>query len=370
MRDVRSFVRSFVRSSQVCSSVVCRLRSRPRELGLESVHRLSRSGTAEIPQVDSSSAPPPSRLCPLSYLRSYPTLNPGTASILPPQLSTAAHPRACGSTLELCIPPDPTVHRSLAPTAAPPGGRLARHRRKSSRPTERRSRAPTAAPPGGRHPRLRGKSLVPRSAVRARPLQHLQVAAKRGFGQVLSSHGQPFARAHCSTSRWPPLAAQAQVHSSHGAPFARAHCSTSRWPPPRHRRKSTRPTERPFARAHCSTSRWPPSAAACKFSRPTDSRSRAPTAAPPGGRHARPWRKSARPTERRSRAPTAAPPGGRHRGIGQVPLIPRSAVRSRPLQHPQGGRRSRPRRKSTRPTGILGPSPTSRPPRSHPPRCT
>ena len=49
--------------------------------------------------------------------------------------------------------------------------------------------------------------------------------------QNILFHGQPFARAHCSTSRCPPCAAYMHVHLFHGQPFARAHCSTSRCPP-------------------------------------------------------------------------------------------------------------------------------------------
>ena len=43
-------------------------------------------------------------------------------------------------------------------------------------------------------------------------------------------HAQPFARAHCVTSRCPPFAASEHVYLSHGQPFARAHCVTSRRP--------------------------------------------------------------------------------------------------------------------------------------------
>ena len=373
----------------------------------------------------------------------------------------------------------PTERRSRAPTAAPPGDRLPRHTCKSSRPTEqpfarahcstsrwppraataqvhssteRRSRAPTAAPPGGRLSRLRASLLVPRSAVRARPLQHLQVSRLRGMAQVHSSHGAPFARAHCSTSRWPPSAAKRkslvprrsrsraptaappggrlrgcgasplvprsavrarplqhlQVAafrgmraslSSHGAPFARTHCSTSRWPPSAAARKSSRPTERrsraptaappggrprgmaqvfsshgapfarahcstsrwppcaakaqvtpshgaPLARAHCSTSRWPPSAASRQVTRPTERRSRAPTAAPRGGRLSRHRGKSTRSTERRCARPLQHLQVAVFRGCGARLLVPRSAVRRAPTEAPPGGRRSRHRRKS------------------------
>ena len=76
--------------------------------------------------------------------------------------------------------------------------------------------------------------------------------------QVSSSHGQPFARNHCSTSRCPPLAAPIHVFSSHGHPFARAHCSTSRCPPSAANSHVIQSHGQPFARAHCSTSRCPP----------------------------------------------------------------------------------------------------------------
>jgi len=51
------------------------------------------------------------------------------------------------------------------------------------------------------------------------------------YEHVCSSHGQPFSRAHFSTSRWPRPAVYAHVFASHGQSFSRAHFSTSRWPP-------------------------------------------------------------------------------------------------------------------------------------------
>ena len=42
------------------------------------------------------------------------------------------------------------------------------------------------------------------------------------------SHGQPCARAHCNTSRYPPKAAAAHVQESHGQSCSRAHRSVSR----------------------------------------------------------------------------------------------------------------------------------------------
>jgi hypothetical protein len=212
--------------------------------------------------------------------------------------------------------------RSCVPTSAPRGGPSTPRARTSPRPTGSRSRAPTAAPRGGRH--------SPRC-------EH-----------VSSSHGQPFSRAHFSTSRWPPLAALAHVSSSHGQPFSRAHFSTSRWPPsPRSARLLVpraavlaRPLQhlevaalaayahvssshgQPFSRAHFSTSRWPPrrdahvpSSHGQPFSRAHFSVSRWP------------------PPPRRARL-----------------LVPRAAVLARPFQHREVARRRRAR---------------ARPPRSH-----
>ena len=107
--------------------------------------------------------------------------------------------------------------------------------RTSTRPTGSRSRAPTAAPRGGRAPR-------------------------RERAHVCSSHGQPFSRAHLSTSRWPP-SPRTHVSSFHGQPFSCAHLSTSRWPALRRARARGRlgSTGSRFARPF-STSRWPPRA--------------------------------------------------------------------------------------------------------------
>ena len=149
-------------------------------------------------------------------------------------------------------------------------------------------------------------------------------------------------RAHFSTSRWPPSAASVQVRSS-----------------PRQGAVRARPLQHLQVAAN--------SAASCaSLPRPTERRSRAPTAASPGGRLSRPmvqvdsshgqggslarahcstsrWPLSAAARQVLSshgsagrRAPTAAPPGGRHPAApAQVPRLPRSAVRSQPLQHLQ-----------------------------------
>jgi hypothetical protein len=63
-------------------------------------------------------------------------------------------------------------------------------------------------------------------------------------------HGQPFARAHRSTSRCPPNAAPRHVSTSHRHPFARAHCSTSRCLPSAAHEHVILFHGKPFARAH------------------------------------------------------------------------------------------------------------------------
>ena len=79
---------------------------------------------------------------------------------------------------------------------------------------------------------------------------------------VLRSQRQPLARAHCSTSRWPPAAAFEQAHSSQRQPLARAHMSTSRWPFSAAEQHVSMSQRQPLVRNHLSDSRWPPDAAA------------------------------------------------------------------------------------------------------------
>ena len=93
----------------------------------------------------------------------------------------------------------------------------------------------------------------------ARPLKCSRATERH----CCASQGQGgcWARAHCSTARWPCSAATLQVPSSQGQGgcWARAHCSTSRWPPlaaPRQVRLSQ--GSGGYWRAHFSTSRWPP----------------------------------------------------------------------------------------------------------------
>ena len=46
----------------------------------------------------------------------------------------------------------------------------------------------------------------------------------------MSAMGQPLARNHCKTSKWPFFTALNQVSIIHGQPFAWAHCTTSKCP--------------------------------------------------------------------------------------------------------------------------------------------
>ena len=112
------------------------------------------------------------------------------------------------------------------------------------------------------------------AAMQARPVPRGAEGEGPGrapLAQPLSSHsGAPWARAHCSSSRWPPSAANAQVYPSHGAGgfWARAHCSSSRWPPSAAALQviEFHGAGGVWARAHCSSSRWPPSAANAQVS--------------------------------------------------------------------------------------------------------
>ena len=74
-------------------------------------------------------------------------------------------------------------------------------------------------------------------------------------------HRQPCWRAHCSTARWPPRAAELHVPLPQVQPCCRANCSTSRWPPRAAELHVPLPQSQPCWRAHCSAARWPPAAA-------------------------------------------------------------------------------------------------------------
>ena len=78
---------------------------------------------------------------------------------------------------------------------------------------------------------------------------------------VSSSHGQPFARAHCRTRRWPPSAACQHVSSSHGQPFARP---LQHLEPPAADAHADSSHGQPLPRAHLSTLRWPPPPRTCR----------------------------------------------------------------------------------------------------------
>jgi len=102
-------------------------------------------------------------------------------------------------------------------------------------------RRPGAQAPAPAHPAAgaqahagmrRAPGRVHRVRTRACARVRTRIRARAPLANPLSSHsGAPWARAHCSSSRWPAPAASLHVCSSHGAPWARAHCSSARWPP-------------------------------------------------------------------------------------------------------------------------------------------
>ena len=149
-------------------------------------------------------------------------------------------------------------------------------------------------------PRTR-TSTCPRAAVRARPLQHLEVATLRRDAHVYSSHGQSFARAHFNISR-PPFAAFSHV--------SRSTRSRSRAPTLASRGGRTPPRS-------------------CTSDSSTGSRSRAPTSAP-RGRSSQP--RTSLSHAQPSRAPTSASRGGALRRPRARVLVPRAVALSRPLQ--------------------------------------
>jgi hypothetical protein len=93
------------------------------------------------------------------------------------------------------------------------------------------------------------------SATTAWPLA--VASAAHWFG----SHGQPLARAHYSTAKYPPVAAHAHVSSSHGQPLERVHCNTAKCPFIAAHAHAHSPHGQPLAQAHCSTAKCPPLAA-------------------------------------------------------------------------------------------------------------
>jgi hypothetical protein len=140
-----------------------------------------------------------------------------------------------------------------------------RRRRVRAPPTGSRSAVPTAALPGGRvtlrictSPHLRDS----RAAAPTAALQRWPPEAANCHWHVHLPQGQPCWCAHCSTARWPPLPAYMVVMTSHGQPVLPSplqHCQVFRCV--LQRCTSTPPTGQPCCRAHCSTVRWPPAAA-------------------------------------------------------------------------------------------------------------
>ena len=161
--------------------------------------------------------------------------------------------------------------------------------------------------------------LVPRAAVLACPLQHLEVAAQRRVR----------ARQH-------PRHVSAPTANGRASQCSRAPTSTPRGSLPPRASTSTSPTGS-FARAHFSV----------RLGVAALARVRAVPRRPTGGARplqhlevaaqrlaARDFSTSTRSTGSRSRAPTSAPRGGRPRAASaHVALGPRAVVLARPLQH-------------------------------------
>ena len=136
----------------------------------------------------------------------------------PPRAQGDVHTRiaqAPGAVLAWAVKSGETTVQSLSlyiVFTCKPHGHVTRHQNPILVPAgqhllgSRRS-APTPAAPGGRPP----------------PHKHTCLALL-----VYSGCGQPLARAHCNTRRWPPLAACAHVLLHQSQPSTRAHCSTSR----------------------------------------------------------------------------------------------------------------------------------------------
>jgi len=203
--------------------------------------------------------------------------------------------------------------------------------------TGSRSRAPTSAPRGGRPraPRARARLPVPRAAVLARPLQRLEVAALR---RVRARQLVPRAAVLARPLQDLEVAALRRAQARPRVPRAvrsRAPTSAPRGgrPTPRSCTCTSLSHGQPFSRAHFSTSRWPPSPRTCTCTCPTGSRCRAPTAGPRGGR----------PSPRRSTSPRQShgqPFSRSHFSTSRWPprrgstcLSPRAVVLARPLQH-------------------------------------
>ena len=215
------------------------------------------------------------------------------------------------------------------------------------------ARASTSASRGGRPSPRNARLLVPRAVVRARQLQRLRGGRHSPRKCVPSSHGQPFARNHFSTSRWPPNAAFAHVNESHRQSFARTHLSTSRWPPLAAAQHVSSSPEQSFSRAHFSTSRWPPPAARAhvfsshgqSFARAHFSTSRRPRKRPSAHVHLSHGQSFSRAHLSTSRWPPFA---ARAR-----PTRPRAAVLARPLQHLEVATLRRPRARPLVPRAVV-----------------
>ena len=122
----------------------------------------------------------------------------------------------------------------------------------------------------------------------------------RACAHVPSSHGQPFARAHFSTSRWPPNAAYEHVFASHGQLAALRRSALAR---PLQRRRVRARRRVPRACSHLGGRRTPPQSPPVVLARPSVSRGGRPR----GARVVSSPRavRSPRRVPARSRAPTS-----------------------------------------------------------------
>jgi hypothetical protein len=128
-----------------------------------------------------------------------------------------------------CTYARPTGSRSRASTATIRGARFSPLPHSCTGPTNSFRAHPLQhlEVPGLR--RVRARPLAQRAAVRAHPPQQFEVPVFRRFRTRVLVPRTAFARIHCSTSRCPAIAAAlTHVSVSHGQPFTRAHCNTSR----------------------------------------------------------------------------------------------------------------------------------------------
>ena len=214
------------------------------------------------------------------------------------------------------VPPAAVRARPLGPVSTVPPSAVARCGRSShGQPFSRAHFSVSRWPLASDH----AHGLVPRAAVLARPLQHLEMAAPRRWcARQLVPRAVVLARPLQGLGVAALRRVRARIHVPRAAVLARTTSATSRWPPRAASRARVR-VPRALVRArplqHLPPGNHVPSQSrACTCPRPTGSRFRAtrPFAAPGGGRPPPRTRTSTRRTGSRSHAPTSAPRGDRH----------------------------------------------------------